>query len=89
MKQVKLFVNQNSHSSRGLKIARVFCSKGINAANNILHKGQLDCYGEKLKISQATGDMGINIPKALQKMTDKIERSSNSLLVGHRSGQAA
>ena len=63
--------------------------RDINAANNILHKGQVDCYGEKI-ISQATGDMGYeNIPKALQKMTVKIERTGICLPVSHGSGQAA
>ena len=62
--------------------------RDINAANNILHKGQIDCYGEKRIISQATGDMGVKIPKALQKMIVKIERSGICLPVGHGSGQA-
>ena len=62
--------------------------RDINAANNILHKGQDDCYGE-VKISHATGDMGIKIPKALQKMTVKIERTGICLPVSHGSRQAA
>jgi len=62
--------------------------RDINAANNILHKGQIDCYGEVIQISQATGDMG-EIPTALQKMTVKIERSGICLPVGYGSGQAA
>jgi putative transposase len=60
--------------------------RDLNAAINILHVGQSDCYGEEMK-SQATGDLG-EIPMALQKMIVKIERS-NSVLVGHGSGQAA
>jgi len=60
--------------------------RDLNAAMNILHVGQMDCYGEAIK-SQATGDLG-EIPMALQKMTSKIERS-NAMLVGHGSGQAA
>jgi putative transposase len=60
--------------------------RDLNAAMNILHVGQADCYGEEMK-SQATGDLGLEIPVALQKMTIKIERS-NATLVGHGSGQA-
>lgn len=59
--------------------------RDINAANNILHEGQIDCYGEV--ISHATGDMG-EIPAALQKMTSKIERSDICVPVSHGSGQA-
>jgi putative transposase len=59
--------------------------RDLNAALNILHVGQIDCYGEEMK-SQATGDLG-EIPMALQKMIVKIERS-NGVLVGHGSGQA-
>ena len=59
-----------------------------NAAKNILHVGQIDCYGEEIK-SQATGDLELKIPRALQKMTSKIERSGICLSVGHGSGQAA
>ena len=51
-----------------------FHDRDINAAKNILRVGQIDCYGEEIK-SQATGDLGLNIPLAIQKMTDKIERS--------------
>jgi putative transposase len=58
-----------------------------NAAKNILRIGQNDCYGEEIK-SQATGDLG-EIPVALQKMTNKIERSGICLPVGHGSRQAA
>jgi putative transposase len=60
--------------------------RDLNAALNILHVGQIDCYGEATK-SHAIGDLG-EIPMALQKMTSKIERS-NDVLVGHGSGQAA
>jgi putative transposase len=60
--------------------------RDLNAAMNILHVGQSDCYGEAIK-SQATGDLELIIPRALQKMTSKIERSSMGL-VGHGSGQA-
>lgn len=59
-----------------------------NAAKNILRVGQNDCYGEEIK-SQATGDLELKIPRALQKMTSKIERSGICLSVGHGSGQAA
>lgn len=62
--------------------------RDINAAKNILRVGQIDCYGEEIK-SQATGDLELNIPLALQKMTSKIERSDICLLVSHGSGQAA
>ena len=48
--------------------------RDINTATNILRVGQIDCYGEEIK-SQATGDLELKIPVALQKMTDKIERS--------------
>ena len=59
-----------------------------NAAKNILRVGQNDCYGEELK-SQATGDLELIIPRALQKMANKIERSGICLSVSHGSGQAA
>ena len=62
--------------------------RDINAAKNILRVGQNDCYGEEIK-SQATGDLELTIPMALQKMTSKIERSGICLSVGHGSGQAA
>ena len=65
-----------------------FHDRDINAAINILRVGQNDCYGEEIK-SQATGDLELNIPTALQKMTSKIERSGICLSVGHGSGQAA
>lgn len=58
-----------------------------NAAKNILRIGQTDCYGKELK-SQATGDLELKIPVALQKMTSKIERSGICLPVGHGSKQA-
>jgi putative transposase len=61
--------------------------RDLNAALNILQVGQSDCYGEAMK-SQATGDLGLEIPMALQKMTSKIERSNVDTLVGHGSGQA-
>jgi putative transposase len=61
--------------------------RDLNAALNILQVGQSDCYGEAIK-SQATGDLGLEIPSALQKMIVKIERS-NDVLVDHGSGQAA
>jgi putative transposase len=64
-----------------------FHDRDINAAKNILRVGQIDCHGEEKK-SQATGDMGA-IPKALQKMTSKIERSGICLSVSYGSGQAA
>ena len=40
-------------------------------------------------ITAATGDLELKIPRALQKMTSKIERSGICLSVGHGSGQAA
>jgi putative transposase len=61
--------------------------RDLNAALNILQVGQSDCYGEAIK-SHAIGDLGLEIPSALQKMIVKIERSS-TMLVGHGSGQAA
>lgn len=62
--------------------------RDINAAKNILRVGQTDCYGEEA-MSQATGDLELKIPLALQKMTSKIERSDADASVGHGSGQAA
>lgn len=59
--------------------------RDLNAAKNILRVGQIDCYGETIK-SQATGDLELKIPLALQKMTGKIERSDIFLSVGHGSG---
>ena len=44
-----------------------------NAAINILHEGQRQCYGVQLS-SHATGDVGV-IPEALLKLATKIERS--------------
>lgn len=64
-----------------------FHDRDLNAAKNILRVGQIDCYGEELK-SQATGDLELIIPLALQKITGKIERSGICLPVGHGSGQA-
>lgn len=61
--------------------------RDINAAKNILRVGQIDCYREEIK-SQATGDLELKIPMALQKMAVKIERSGICLPVSHRSGQA-
>ena len=52
----------------------------------VKNTGQKDLYNQT--ISDATPEMG-TIPKALQKMTDKIERSSDVLLVSHGSGQTA
>ena len=63
--------------------------RDYNAAKNILRVGQIDCYGEATTKSQATGDLELIIPVALQKMTDKIERSGICLPVSHGSGQAA
>ena len=67
--------------------AIVSVDRDINTATNILRVGQIDCHGEEIK-SQATGDLELKIPVALQKMTDKIERSGICLLVSHGSGQA-
>jgi len=64
-----------------------FHDRDTNAAKNILRVGQIDCYGEEVK-SQATGDLELIIPLALQKMTSKIERSGICLSVGHGSEQA-
>ena len=66
----------------------VFHDRDVNAAKNVLRVGQIDCYGEEIK-SQATGDLELIIPRALQKMTSKIERSGICLPVSHGSGQAA
>jgi putative transposase len=60
--------------------------RDINAAQNIKNTGQLDLYNKKL--SDAIADMELIIPMALQKMTSKIERSSDVLLVSHGSEQA-
>ncbi len=57
-----------------------------NAAKNILHVGQQDLYGKTIT-SQSTGD-GVEIPMALMKYTDKIERSSDQVLVSVRMEQA-
>lgn len=65
-----------------------FHDRDINAAKNILRVGQIDCYGEATK-SQATGDLELKIPLALQKMIGKIERSGICLSVSHGSGQTA
>jgi putative transposase len=62
--------------------------RDVNAANNILLAGQMDCYGETTK-SQATGDLELKIPPALQKMTIKTGRSGVLMPVGRGSGQAA
>lgn len=62
--------------------------RDINAAKNILRVGRNDCYEEQI-MSQATGDLELKIPLALQKMASKIERSGICLPVGHGSGQAA
>ncbi len=62
--------------------------RDLNAAMNIIRVGQMDCYGEQIK-SQATGDVELKIPLALQKMTSKIERPDICLSVGRGSGQAA
>lgn len=59
--------------------------RDINAAMNIRHKGQMDLYGRLL--SDATTEK-VEIPKALVKMTSKIERSSSNELVGHGTEQA-
>jgi putative transposase len=66
----------------------VFHDRDLNAAKNILRVGQIDCYEEVIE-SQATGDLELKIPLALQKMTSKIERSGICLSVGYGSGQAA
>lgn len=49
--------------------------RDINAAKNILHTGQQDLYDQKIT-SQATGE-GVEIPTALMKHIDKIERSGH------------
>ena len=68
--------------------AIVSVDRDINTATTIHRVGQIDCYGEEIK-SQATGDLELKIPVALQKMTDKIERSGKHMPVSHGSGQAA
>jgi len=60
--------------------------RDVNAAKNIKNTGQMDLYNQTL--SPATEDMELIIPVALQKMTSKIERSSDVLLVSHGSEQA-
>jgi putative transposase len=62
--------------------------RDVNAAKNILRIGQTDCYGGPMK-SQTTGDLGLEIPMALQKMIVKTERSGVSSPVDHGRGQAA
>lgn len=62
--------------------------RDLNAAKNILRVGQIDCYGEEIK-SQATGDLELIIPMALQKMTNKTERTDICLSVSHGSEQSA
>jgi putative transposase len=62
--------------------------RDVNAAKNILRIGQTDCYGGPIK-SQTTGDLGLEIPMALQKMIVKTERSGVSSPVDHGRGQAA
>ena len=47
--------------------------------------GQIDLYNQK--ISDAIADMAA-MPMALQKMTNKTERSGKLMPVGHGSGQA-
>lgn len=60
--------------------------RDINAAQNIKNAGQNDLYGKK--ITSTATEEGVEIPMALMKMTDKTERSSNGLLVGHGIEQA-
>jgi putative transposase len=62
--------------------------RDLNAAINILYKGQIDLYNQVIKTSQATGEKGALPPVALQKMTTKIEGSLDIPRVGHGSGQA-
>ena len=60
--------------------------RDLNAALNIKNVGQMDLYNKKL--SDAIADLDISdIPVALQKMTSKIERSSDLSLVNHGSEQ--
>jgi hypothetical protein len=55
---------------------------------NQVHVTSLTTNVEVFKqLSDATADMG-SIPTDLQKMTDKIHRSSSKLLVSHESEQA-
>lgn len=62
--------------------------RDINAAVNIKNTGQKDLYNQV--IPDATTGMGSKhaIPKALEKMADKIERSGHYLPVCHGTGQA-
>ena len=60
--------------------------RDLNAAMNIKNKGQLDCYDKIM--SDAIADL-VEIPMALMKRTDKIERSLASAKVGSGMEQAA
>lgn len=64
----------------------VIHDRDLNAARNILNEGQRLNYGVPLS-SHATGDLG-EIPQALLKMTNKIERSTKTSVVSHGSKQA-
>ena len=50
--------------------------RDLNAAQNILKQGQIDCYNEQI-YSLTTSELGV-IPVALMKHSSKIERSVNS-----------
>jgi hypothetical protein len=61
--------------------------RDLNAAINILHRGQVDLYDHKLSV--ATTEMDIHdVPLALMKMISKIERSGANAPVDHGMGQA-
>ena len=81
--------------SLGLEVRSWICPKcgeihdrDINAAMNIKNTGQRDLYDKTISDAIDEMDSNIAIPMALQKMTSKIERSSDVLLVSHGSGQA-
>lgn len=64
----------------------VFHDRDLNAAVNIKKFGQLDVYDRIINSSDATAEV-VEIPVALQKMTNKIERSGISTPVCHGSEQ--
>lgn len=63
--------------------------RDINAAQNIKNTGQRDLYNQIISDAIAEMDGSDAIPRALQKMTDKIQRSDATWSVSHGSGQAA
>ena len=63
--------------------------KSLNKFVREIYLGNIAVDDVEEVMSQATGDLELKIPLALQKMTSKIERSGKHLSVGHGSGQAA